>query len=147
MRKKGYYRSYRNIFRDKTLTPTEKIVITILIHYWEDRDTKVYPKYILKGKEKLAMESGTERHTIKRVLDSLISKGLITILNYDSILDKNRSLPQIVVNENNINTYFQDDVSEDISETRTQEVEPKQVNVLNTNYINNICKRVKENGN
>ena len=152
--KKGYFQSYREIHGDKRLTPIERLVLITIVHYWFQRDKKLYPKYILKGKEKLAAENGCDRKTIKRCLDHFIDIGLITILNYDSILDKNRSLPQIVVNENNLKEFYKDcglptDDTYQQTSIQMKEETPKQEStptrkVQNINYINEINKRLRD---
>lgn len=151
-----YFKAYAAIISNSTLTPIERIVIVEILSYWNLRS---YPKYILLGKEKLAKLAGTERHTVKRVLDSLIAKGLITIYNYDDIKDKNRTLPQIAVNERNVNNYFQEMIFTTPGDFKPINVNMKKVKKpeerpetptsrVNIDYINSINRKLREgNGN
>lgn len=151
-KKASYFKGYSSILENRQLSPIDRIVLIEVIAYWKLRTT---PKYILLGKEKLAYLAGTERHTIKRVLDNLIEKDLITIYNYDEIKNKNRTLPQIAVKEYNINSFFQDRIFEKpgefqkiemkmTAETPKQETSIPTRKVQNINYINEINKRLRD---
>lgn len=79
----NFYRLFKTIARIKSLTPAEKMVLSVILSYTDDG------KEFYMSNNKLAMEVGMNYSSVVRVISSLRDKKFIKTYK---VIDKSRNL-------------------------------------------------------